>query len=391
MVVLAAPASPGGSTRKLPDMPRCRIRCPSPQSTSRYLPRRWIVFTVRPASASTSRGTGQRSRGSRTATPEITRPVSCGARPRRVTSTSGSSGMEEKCACAGHQIYLRWVESSMAKSQLHCRGGACARVACSRLRRSRGHQQRRRDLSEPTLYRFLLGEIAAAARRPRARGARPISISPGARAIRASRAARSRSRTRRACPSSRSRRRASGTTSSPPRRTRCRSSPRCSSPRSASTKPGRCLEKLFSAEGVSRENGVHAGQPPARRQPGQGGEPARDPHARGELPAARRRRISRSRRPRPRRATTPRRSPRRAAAQKLRPDGSSRRCSKRRCCSKRSHAEAAKRLGEFVEKYPQRARSAPQLRARAGAGQALSRGAQAVRGGGSAPTRATRK
>ena len=85
-------------------MPRCRMRWPSPQSTSRYLPRRRIARTVRPASASTSRGTGQRSRGSRTATPLIMRPASCGARPRRVTSTSGSSGMGKVRLCGAPNI-----------------------------------------------------------------------------------------------------------------------------------------------------------------------------------------------------------------------------------------------------------------------------------------------
>ena len=87
------PIIPGGSTRRLPDMPRCRMRWPSPQSTSRYLPRRSTPRTLRPASRRTAFGTGQRSRRCLTSTPEITRPARCGARPRRVTSTSGSSGM----------------------------------------------------------------------------------------------------------------------------------------------------------------------------------------------------------------------------------------------------------------------------------------------------------
>src|SRR5438094_773141 len=40
---------PGASMRRLPDMPRCRIRWPSPQSTSRYLPRRSTARIARRA------------------------------------------------------------------------------------------------------------------------------------------------------------------------------------------------------------------------------------------------------------------------------------------------------------------------------------------------------
>ena len=42
--------------RRLPDMPRCRIRWPSPQSSSRYLPRRLTARTTRPASERTAVG-----------------------------------------------------------------------------------------------------------------------------------------------------------------------------------------------------------------------------------------------------------------------------------------------------------------------------------------------
>src|SRR5687768_14163004 len=138
-------------------MPRCRIRWPSPQSTSRYLPRRCTAFTVRPARRRTSALIGQRSRASRTATPLITRPASCGARPRRVTSTSGSSGMG-KCACAGHQIYLRWVASIMGETLL---AAAAFSLACG-LAWAQGKSIDKSvgDLNEPTLYDFLLGEIA---------------------------------------------------------------------------------------------------------------------------------------------------------------------------------------------------------------------------------------
>src|SRR5712672_902235 len=48
-------------------------------------------------------GTGQRSCGWRTSTLDITRPARCGARPRRVTSTSGSSGIPA-CLCGAPNI-----------------------------------------------------------------------------------------------------------------------------------------------------------------------------------------------------------------------------------------------------------------------------------------------
>src|SRR5687767_10193426 len=132
-------------------MPRCRMRWPSPQSTSKYLPRRSMVLTVRPASASTSRDTGQRSRGSRTATPEMTRPASCGARPRRVTSTSGSSGMWKACLCGAPNI-PKISRIEMARKFHRIIGAAALSLVCSLV-----HPE---DLSEPTLYDFLLGEIA---------------------------------------------------------------------------------------------------------------------------------------------------------------------------------------------------------------------------------------
>src|SRR5687767_2402 len=133
-------------------MPRCRMRCPSPQSTSRYLPRRRIARTVRPASASTSRGTGQRSRGSRTATPLMTRPTSCGARPRRVTSTSGSSGICSVLLCGAPNI-PKMTRIQMARKMHRFIGAAALSLAC-------GLAFSQDDLSEPTLYEFLLGEIA---------------------------------------------------------------------------------------------------------------------------------------------------------------------------------------------------------------------------------------
>src|SRR6185503_4697220 len=144
----------GGSTRRLPDMPRCRMRWPSPQSTSRYLPRRRTAPTVRPASASTSRGTGQRSRGSRTETPLIFRPASCGARPRRETSTLGSSGMGKVRLCAAPNI-PKMVRLPMAKRLL---AAAALSVACTLAAAQPAVPPS--DLSEQTLYEFMLGEIA---------------------------------------------------------------------------------------------------------------------------------------------------------------------------------------------------------------------------------------
>src|SRR5258706_8962475 len=100
---------PGATRRRLPDMPRCRIRWPSPQSSSRYLPRRRTARTWRPASLRTACGTRQRKRGSRTATAGMVRPSTCGAIPLRVTSTSGSSGMVRKAT--------RWRQITLCEAQ----------------------------------------------------------------------------------------------------------------------------------------------------------------------------------------------------------------------------------------------------------------------------------
>src|SRR6266850_256820 len=142
---------PGGNRRRLPDMPRCRIRWPSPQSMSRYLPRRWIDFTVRPASLRTSGGTGQRNRASRTSTPEMTRPEMCGKSPRRVTSTSGNSGIQSARLCRAPNI------PKMGRSQMpkYIFAAVLALAACAAT-----PQPAPEELNEPTLYDFLLGEIA---------------------------------------------------------------------------------------------------------------------------------------------------------------------------------------------------------------------------------------
>src|SRR5579883_128399 len=67
-------------------MPRCHSRVPRVSSISRYLARRPTSSTARPA------GMGQRSRGSWTLRATTVRPTKCGSMPRRVVSTSGSSG-----------------------------------------------------------------------------------------------------------------------------------------------------------------------------------------------------------------------------------------------------------------------------------------------------------
>ena len=85
-------------------------------------------------------GTRQRRRGSRTVTAEILRPAICGAMPRRVTSTSGSSGTGT-IACAGHQIYLhstrdvRRDSPAFPPARPAVRRGRCVRAAAARRRR----------------------------------------------------------------------------------------------------------------------------------------------------------------------------------------------------------------------------------------------------------------
>src|SRR5687767_13675731 len=88
----------GGSAasrmRRLPDMPRCRISVPASVSTRRYFARRPTARIRAPASlAGSERGTRQRRRHSRTRSASIRRPTSQGSMPRRVVSTSGSSGI----------------------------------------------------------------------------------------------------------------------------------------------------------------------------------------------------------------------------------------------------------------------------------------------------------
>ncbi len=90
-------AARGGAcvyARRLPVMPKCTSSVPSPNRNSRYLLRRSSASTTRPTSLFCSdRGTGQRKRRSYTCTAATRCPTTCGATPRRVVSTSGSSGI----------------------------------------------------------------------------------------------------------------------------------------------------------------------------------------------------------------------------------------------------------------------------------------------------------
>ena len=88
----------GSSTRRLPDMPRCSRALPFARSSSRYLARRRTPRMTCPGSLwLISGGIGQRRSGRRKVTPVIRRPSRWGVRPRRMVSTSGSSGMPPAC------------------------------------------------------------------------------------------------------------------------------------------------------------------------------------------------------------------------------------------------------------------------------------------------------
>src|SRR5688572_14669975 len=90
----ASGAEAASRMRRLPDMPRCRISVPASVSIRRYFARRPTARMRVPASfAGRLRGTRQRRRGSRTTSLSTRRPTSQGSMPRRVVSTSGSSGI----------------------------------------------------------------------------------------------------------------------------------------------------------------------------------------------------------------------------------------------------------------------------------------------------------
>src|SRR3954471_2287195 len=124
--------------------------------------------TVRPASARTSRGMRQRRRASRTATPEIKRPARCGSRPRRVTSTSGSSGTgsfpmnarERPCLCQRPNI-PKMVRLPMSRTFPSLSRvvvfAAVSLAACGSLSQSAPEPE---DPAEANLQDLLVGEIA---------------------------------------------------------------------------------------------------------------------------------------------------------------------------------------------------------------------------------------
>src|SRR5690242_14602560 len=85
-----------GSTRRLPDIPRWSSSVPDSRRNRMYLARRPVSRTTCPLTATeTESGTRQRRRGSWTARATILRPTTWGWTPRRVVSTSGSSGIGE--------------------------------------------------------------------------------------------------------------------------------------------------------------------------------------------------------------------------------------------------------------------------------------------------------
>src|SRR5690606_37136887 len=82
------------------EKPRWQISVPPPISISRYLARRRTAVKVWSSIwIARSSGIGQRSRASRTIRRVTRWPCRCGAMPRRVVSTSGSSGISTLSFC----------------------------------------------------------------------------------------------------------------------------------------------------------------------------------------------------------------------------------------------------------------------------------------------------
>src|SRR5258708_927972 len=82
--------------RRLPDIPRCTMSEPVSRRISKYFARRSTATTCWPRTAISSfAAMGQRKRRSRTITSMTRCPISAGAMPRRVVSTSGSSGSDQ--------------------------------------------------------------------------------------------------------------------------------------------------------------------------------------------------------------------------------------------------------------------------------------------------------
>src|SRR5690349_15840502 len=138
-------------------MPRCSSRMPSSRSSSRYLPRRRTPCTVRPCSSWGSTPRGQRS-GLPSRTSWMRAPAMRSAKLRRVTSTSGSSGI-----CWRWEAWLIMV---WMKSRLRFLQGAVLLLALAQAGMA---QTAATDTTEPPpkpsaldaelFYELLLGEL----------------------------------------------------------------------------------------------------------------------------------------------------------------------------------------------------------------------------------------
>ena len=87
-------AGKAGAKRKLPDMPRCSSSKPWDKSSNKYLPRLRTANTCWPCSTSGAAPKGQR-KGLPRRRLWICAPAIPPAKDRRVTSTSGNSGMAQ--------------------------------------------------------------------------------------------------------------------------------------------------------------------------------------------------------------------------------------------------------------------------------------------------------
>ena len=298
----------------------------APAHARRRCARRARARRAAPASAAAARAP---------TTPLIMRPASCGARPRRVTSTSGSSGMgkcfrEAKCACAGHQIYLRWIASpwqndsspraalSLACGLAFAAGADPQQPPISASRRSTNSCSARSPCSAATWRspRKTYLDLAKRTARRAHRAPRGRSGEPGAAARARARGGAHLARARAGLGA-----RAAGAGA------RCWSSAK----RVDEAEPG--AGEAARRRGREPRERVHAAEPPARRQPGQGGQPARGPQPGGEAPAAAAGALRGRRRPPPSPATMPRRStPSRQALRAAPGLGARGDASRRRCC-----------------------------------------------------------
>ena len=104
---------PGASWRgakfKLPDMPKCSSKSPSSRSNNRYLPLRRTPSTVRPTKLCGDTPKGQR-KGLPMCMAKIRAWAMRSAKLRRVTSTSGSSGIRRSDTSGRHSPSDAWVK-----------------------------------------------------------------------------------------------------------------------------------------------------------------------------------------------------------------------------------------------------------------------------------------